>query len=45
MSNEIYDSYESGQCPDCGNDIPLDVADGESCDNCEHVFTKPDSMD
>lgn len=31
-------SYPDGECPDCGEDIPDDVANGEACANCGHVF-------
>jgi len=37
-SRAIIDSYPGGHCPDCGQDIPLDVCEGEGCDNCDHVF-------
>lgn len=36
--NPIKESYLNGECPDCSNDIPSDVANGESCLNCGHVF-------
>ena len=36
--NAVKDSYPKGECPDCGEKIPNDVAEGESCSNCEHVF-------
>jgi hypothetical protein len=39
-SKEIVDSYENGECPDCGEEIPDNVSDGDSCCNCEHVFTR-----
>jgi hypothetical protein len=36
--NIVKDSYPNNECPDCGKAIPDDVANGESCDNCGHVF-------
>lgn len=44
--NPIKESYPDGECPDCSNYIPTDVADGESCLNCGHVFvSKSDDND
>lgn len=37
----IKDSYENGECPDCGEDIPDDVSNGDECSNCSHVFYSP----
>ena len=37
----IKDSYENGECPDCGKDIPSDVSNGDGCSNCGHVFYSP----
>ena len=37
----IKDSYENGECPDCGEDIPNDVSNGDGCSNCSHVFYSP----
>jgi len=39
--NIIKDSYENGECPDCGEDIPDDVSNGDGCSNCSHVFYSP----
>ncbi len=36
----IKDEYPKGECPDCGEDIPEFATPGESCENCEHVFTE-----
>lgn len=36
--NAIKNSYEDGICPDCGEDIPDDVVEGQACENCEHAF-------
>jgi len=36
--NAVKDAYPNGECPDCGEDIPDDVAEGESCSNCNHAF-------
>lgn len=36
--NRIKLSYPKGKCPDCKENIPNDVADGQSCSSCEHVF-------
>ena len=33
------DHYENGECPDCGNRIPVKAKSGEGCKNCGHVFT------
>jgi len=38
MKNSIKDSYENGECPDCGDDIPVEVMEGEECKNCGHAF-------
>lgn len=35
----VKDAYPDGVCPDCGEDIPDDVEDGEECTNCGHTFT------
>jgi len=43
--NPIKESYSNGECPDCENDIPTDVADGESCLNCGHVFVSQSNDD
>lgn len=37
-SELIKDSYEGGVCPDCQENIPDDVMEGQECDNCGHVF-------
>ena len=39
--NIIKGSYENGECPDCGEDIPNDVSNGDGCSNCSHVFYSP----
>ena len=36
--NTVKAAYEDGVCPDCGEDIPDDVTDGDQCTNCEHTF-------
>jgi hypothetical protein len=36
--NPIKDAYEGGVCPDCGDEIPDDVAEGDLCTNCAYVF-------
>ena len=41
-SHKIRKSYNF-KCPDCYEDIPSDVVDGASCNNCGHVFYKPES--
>lgn len=43
--NRIKASHEAGMCPDCGDEIPRDVSDGEGCDNCGHVFHEPQEDD
>lgn len=40
-SEEIKASYPDGVCPDCGDEIPTDVVDGDACSNCGHVFVVP----
>lgn len=45
MSNPVKDSYEDGLCPDCQDEIPDDVQDGDSCKNCGHVFWENDEED
>ena len=39
----VRDFYEGGVCPDCGEDIPYNAGDGDKCENCDHVFTNPES--
>lgn len=39
--NPVKDAYENGECPDCGEDIPDDVVNGQGCERCEHVFCLP----
>lgn len=34
----VLDSYENGECPDCGETIPIKAGEGEECANCGHVF-------
>ena len=34
----IRDQFTDGECPDCGEIIPEDMADGGECANCGHVF-------
>lgn len=36
--NGIKESYEDGECPDCGEPIPDDIEDGDECPNCGHIF-------
>lgn len=36
--NTIKAAYHNGECPDCGDEIPDDVQEGQACANCEHVF-------
>lgn len=36
---DINSLYEYGVCPDCQEPIPNEVEEGESCNNCGHVFT------
>lgn len=38
MSNPVKNAYEKGKCPDCAEDIPDNVVEGQSCINCGHVF-------
>lgn len=40
MMNAVKESYENGECPDCGETIPDDVVSGQACVNCGHVFTE-----
>ena len=44
ISKIIRESYDD-ECPDCGDDIPEDVADGDGCANCGHVFCIPQEDD
>ena len=30
--------YPKGECPDCFEPIPNNKRNGDSCDNCDHVF-------
>lgn len=40
-SGLIRNAYPECECPDCGEDIPEDVVDGQACSNCGHVFYLP----
>ena len=33
----VWQAYD-GICPDCGEDIPTDVVEGQECANCGHSF-------
>ena len=37
-TNSVINSYDGGVCPDCGSEIPHTACEGDSCDNCGHVF-------
>lgn len=37
----IRSTYVDGVCPDCGENIPLDIKNGQECENCGHVFSLP----
>ena len=39
--NPVKLAYNDGVCPDCDTGIPEDVVDGQSCENCDHVFCLP----
>jgi hypothetical protein len=41
--NGVWQAHD-GICPDCGEDIPVDVQEGDQCANCGSVF-KGDSDD
>ena len=34
----IKTAYKDGECPDCGDSIPEKAENGDSCENCGHVF-------
>jgi hypothetical protein len=36
--NKIKDSYPNGVCPDCQEEIPNNVKEGQVCTNCGHAF-------
>ena len=36
--NPLRALYVDCQCPDCGEDIPMDAEEGGQCDNCGHVW-------
>lgn len=38
--NEVKRAYDDGICPDCGEEIPDDVAEGDACKNCRYVFNR-----
>jgi DNA-directed RNA polymerase subunit RPC12/RpoP len=40
VENVIVAAYPDGKCPDCGEEIPDDVEEGDACENCGHVFWK-----
>jgi hypothetical protein len=35
---DLKDSYENGECPDCGQSISSYAVNGSECLNCGHVF-------
>ena len=34
----VESAYPDGVCPDCGEGIPEDAAEGQECTNCGHAF-------
>ena len=40
----LRECYENYQCPDCGEEIPVDTTDGDECVNCGHVFWHDNSI-
>ncbi len=34
----MKDEYPEGKCPDCFEQIPEDMNDGDKCPNCGHIF-------
>lgn len=30
--------YKNGECPDCGEEIPIMATGGDECKNCGHIF-------
>ena len=44
-SINIRNAYADQACPDCAEEIPLDVVDGQECKNCGHVFQDFSSWD
>lgn len=38
MKTPLQLSYPNAICPDCEQPIPASATDGESCENCGHVF-------
>lgn len=45
ISDIIRQSYADCLCPDCQEEIPVDVFDGDECSNCGHVFFAPADVD
>jgi hypothetical protein len=43
--NIVKDSYDGGACPDCIENIPIDVSSGDVCRNCGHIFYAPIDTD
>ena len=37
----IKNSYNEGECPDCGEPLPEEICDGYECVNCGHFFISP----
>jgi len=37
-NNPVKNSYEHCLCPDCGEDIPSNVKEGDECEDCGHAF-------
>ncbi len=37
--NEVFNAYEGGVCPNCGEGVPRNVGEGDECENCGHIFT------
>ncbi len=36
--NLVKNSYPKGECPDCYDEIPDDVVEGQECAGCGHAF-------
>ena len=34
----VKSAYPDGVCPDCGENIPEDAAEGQGCTNCGHAL-------
>lgn len=44
-SKAICNEYEEGECPECGEAIPLNAAEGQKCEFCPYIFAYFEEVD